>query len=74
MVDREKKLAEGYQEIADGVFISPAEQVERLRWEIECTRKEILKICEEAQLDCQQALEEFNRDDDTKVAWIIRRS
>ena len=38
MVDKEKKLAEGYQEIADGVFISPEEQVESRRWEIEGPR------------------------------------
>ena len=68
MVDKEKKLAEGYQEIADGVFISPEEQVERLRWEIECTRREIIKICEEARIICKEAIEMGEEDDSSKVA------
>ena len=68
MVDKEKKLAAGYQEIADGVFISPEEQVERRRWEIECTTKEIIKICEEARIICKEALELGDEDDSSKVA------
>lgn len=68
MVDKEKKLAEGYQEIADGVFISPEEQVERLKWEIECTRKEILQICKEARIIYKEVLDMGEEDDSSEVA------
>tara|TARA_B100001057_G_C22661307_1_gene876061 strand:- start:68 stop:274 length:207 start_codon:yes stop_codon:yes gene_type:complete len=68
MVDREKKLAEGYQEIADGVFISPEEQIERLKWEIECTRKEILQICKEARIIYKEVLDMGEEDDSSEVA------
>ena len=68
MVDKEKKLSEGYQEIADGVFISPEEQVERLKWEIECTRKEILQICKEARIIYKEVLDMGEEDDSSEVA------
>jgi len=68
MVDKEKKISEGYQEIADGVFISPEEQVERLKWEIECTRKEILQICKEARIIYKEVLDMGEEDDSSEVA------
>ena len=59
-----KKIIGDYEpDILNEDFEAEAKII-KLEWEIECTRKEVIKICEEALATTKEALEDEDEDED----------